>query len=100
MDSYTYELLIERGWRRCGTYYYKPILNKSCCKLFTHRMEANRFKPKRDQKKAVKRVIMIAYDRVESMLAEESLSNKDKHKNKNSKGSEKAQAAELPPETQ
>jgi arginyl-tRNA---protein transferase len=29
---------MERGWRRCGTYYYKPNLLKSCCKLFTHRL--------------------------------------------------------------
>ena len=86
MDSYTYELLIERGWRRCGTYYYKPNLIKSCCKLFTHRMLAEQFRPKRDQKKAVKRVIMIAYDRVESMVAEQPQSIKDKPKNvKNTK---------------
>ena len=67
MDSYTYELLTERGWRRCGTYYYKPNLALSCCKLWTHRLEVSKFRTKRDQRKAIKRVIMIAYDKIESM---------------------------------
>ena len=70
MEPYTYELLMERGWRRCGTYYYKPNLQKSCCKLYTHRMEARLFKPKRDQKKAIKRVIALAYEKVEAMEPE------------------------------
>ena len=70
MDSYTYELFMERGWRRCGTYYYKPNMAKSCCKLFTHRSEAAKFVPKRDQRKAIKRVIMLAYDKVESTNTE------------------------------
>lgn len=52
---------MERGWRRCGTYYYKPNLVKSCCKLFTHRLEVAKFKPKKDQKKAIKKVITIAF---------------------------------------
>ena len=46
---------------------------------------------------------MIAYERVESMKAEEEGSkDKDKHKNskvKECKGIEKAHVAELPPET-
>lgn len=26
-----YEKLMDRGWRRCGTYYYKQDFEKSCC---------------------------------------------------------------------
>jgi arginine-tRNA-protein transferase len=71
MEPYTYQLLMERGWRRCGTYYYKPNLQKSCCKLFTHRLEVQKYKPKKDQKKALKKVIAIAYEKIEEMKDEE-----------------------------
>ena len=64
MEPYTYELFIERGWRRCGTYYYKPNIEKSCCQLWTHRMYADKFKPKKDQKKAIKKVIALAFEKV------------------------------------
>jgi arginine-tRNA-protein transferase len=64
MDPYTYELMMERGWRRCGTYYYKPNLVKSCCKLFTHRLQVAKFRPKKDQKKAIKKVITLAYEKI------------------------------------
>ena len=59
MLPYTYELLIERGWRRCGEYYYKPDLQRSCCKLWTHRMDATKFKIKRDQKKTMKKFMKL-----------------------------------------
>ena len=26
-----YQKLMDRGWRRCGTYYYKHDFEKSCC---------------------------------------------------------------------
>ncbi len=70
MEPYTYELLMERGWRRCGTYYYKPDLPQSCCKLFTHRLEVEKYKPKKDQKKALKKIIAIAYEKIEEMKEE------------------------------
>lgn len=63
MQTYTYELLMEKGWRRCGTYYYKPDLAKSCCKSFTHRLDVTGYRPKKDQKKALKKLIALAYDR-------------------------------------
>ena len=57
MHPYTYQLLAERGWRRCGTYYYKPDIKRSCCKLWTHRMDVNGFKIKKDQRKTVRSVV-------------------------------------------
>jgi len=54
---------MEKGWRRCGTYYYKPDLAKSCCKSFTHRLDVTGYRPKKDQKKALKKLIALAYDR-------------------------------------
>lgn len=56
MHPYTYQVLAERGWRRCGTYYYKPDIKNACCKLWTHRMDTNKFKIKKDQRKTVRQV--------------------------------------------
>ena len=52
---------MERGWRRCGYYYYKIDMEKTCCKQWTHRLNVNQFKIKKDQKKTVKKIITIAY---------------------------------------
>ncbi|EAS34081.3 arginine-tRNA-protein transferase 1 [Coccidioides immitis RS] len=50
-----YEELLNRGWRRSGTLYYKPNLERSCCPHYTMRLEASSYKPRRDQKKALNR---------------------------------------------
>jgi len=65
MEIYTYRLLFERGWNRCGTFYYKPDLERSCCKLYTPRLEADKFVPRRDQIKALRRIIPLAFEAVE-----------------------------------
>ena len=39
MKCETYSALMDNGWRRCGTYYYKPNLFKSCCKMYTIRCD-------------------------------------------------------------
>ncbi|OJJ80600.1 arginyltransferase [Aspergillus glaucus CBS 516.65] len=48
-----YEELVNRGWRRSGTLYYKPNLERSCCPHYTIRLEASEFKARRDQRKAI-----------------------------------------------
>lgn len=69
-----YEDLIQRGWRRyvlgsslivplaelmrafsSGTLYYKQNLRRSCCPHYTLRLEAEAFRPRRDQRKAINR---------------------------------------------
>ncbi|PYI35327.1 Arginyl-tRNA-protein transferase [Aspergillus indologenus CBS 114.80] len=50
-----YEALVNRGWRRSGTLYYKQNLQRSCCPHYTMRLEAVDFKPRKDQRKAVNR---------------------------------------------
>ena len=42
----------------------KPDLVKSCCKSFTHRLQVERYRPKKDQKKALKKVITLVYEPV------------------------------------
>ena len=58
-------------------------------------MEANLFRPKRDQRKAIKRVIMIAYDKIEVMEIQKKEQKRESDKGKNGKGSEKAKVAQL-----
>ena len=50
-----YERMMKDGWRRCGSYVYIPNLEKSCCKLYTHRLNVEDFKINKDQKKVMKR---------------------------------------------
>ena len=38
-----YQLLMDRGWRRSGSYYYKSDLELSCCLLHTIRLKARDF---------------------------------------------------------
>lgn len=51
MRASDYEYMMLKGWRRCGSYYYKPNLPESCCKLNTIRCDAVNFTPNRSQKK-------------------------------------------------
>ncbi|XP_074597311.1 arginyltransferase 1 isoform X2 [Brevipalpus obovatus] len=51
-----YQKLIDRGWRRCGTYLYKTVMEKTCCPTFTIRCKALEIKPTRSQRKTLKRV--------------------------------------------
>ena len=50
-----YEKMMKDGWRRCGDYVYLPNLEKSCCKLYTCRLDVENFKINKNQKKIMKR---------------------------------------------
>ena len=50
-----YQTLVDRGWRRSGSTYYKPDLTRSCCPHYTIRLEADKFKAGRNQRKALNR---------------------------------------------
>ncbi|OTF71981.1 hypothetical protein BLA29_006545 [Euroglyphus maynei] len=50
-----YKGLIDRNWRRCGKYIYKPVNNALCCPLYTIRCDATDFKLTKSQKKAIKK---------------------------------------------
>jgi arginine-tRNA-protein transferase len=47
---------MNRGWRRCGTYYYKPNVDKSC---YTIRMDVGQFKIKKQQRKTIKNMLEL-----------------------------------------
>jgi arginyl-tRNA---protein transferase len=38
-----YQKLMDRGFRRCGTYIYKYDLEQSCCQPYTIRLNVNEF---------------------------------------------------------
>ncbi|KAJ6160798.1 arginine-tRNA-protein transferase [Penicillium chermesinum] len=50
-----YGELIDRGWRRSGTLYYKQNLARSCCPHYTLRLPVAEFRPRRDQRRAINR---------------------------------------------
>ncbi|KZT66010.1 hypothetical protein DAEQUDRAFT_730775 [Daedalea quercina L-15889] len=55
MSCEAYQKMIDRGWRRSGTYCYKPDLGKSCCPQYTIRLDAKQFKPSKSQRKLLNR---------------------------------------------
>lgn len=50
-----YQKMIDRGWRRSGTYCYKPDLRRSCCPQYTIKLDALAFKVGKSHKKLVHR---------------------------------------------
>ncbi|XP_035740076.1 arginyl-tRNA--protein transferase 1-like isoform X3 [Vespa mandarinia] len=51
-----YQNLIDRGWRRSGSYCYKPTMDQTCCPMYTIKCEALNFKISKSQKKILKRM--------------------------------------------
>lgn len=47
--------MIDRGWRRAGTFCYKPDLKNTCCPEYTIRLDALEFKASRSQRQLVNR---------------------------------------------
>lgn len=50
-----YQELIDRGWRRSGTYLYFPIHERCCCQLLTIRLDATRYTPSKEQRRVKRR---------------------------------------------
>ncbi|SPQ95070.1 unnamed protein product (mitochondrion) [Plasmodiophora brassicae] len=46
-----YQVLIDRGWRRSGTYVYKPDNRRSCCPNWTIRLPVEEFRPTKKHRK-------------------------------------------------
>lgn len=49
-----YEALMLRGWRRCGTYFYKPSMHKTCCPCYTIRLHVNDVTLTKSQRKVLR----------------------------------------------
>ncbi|XPS95143.1 Arginyltransferase [Ascochyta lentis] len=48
-----YQSLVDRGWRRSGTIFYKPDVLRHCCPHYTIRLPAAELKPSKDQRRTV-----------------------------------------------
>lgn len=51
-----YQDLIDRGWRRSGKYCYKPIMDKTCCPMYTISCQAAKFRLSKSQKAVLKKM--------------------------------------------
>lgn len=51
-----YQDLIDRGWRRCGNYCYKPQNDKTCCPCYTIKCDALEFKLSKSNKRILRRM--------------------------------------------
>ena len=51
-----YQDLIDRGWRRSGKYCYKPIMDKTCCPMYTISCHAAKFRLSKSQKAVLKKM--------------------------------------------
>ena len=51
-----YQKLVDRGWRRSGSYCYKPTMNRTCCPLYTIRCGTEDLQLNRSHKKVLKKV--------------------------------------------
>ena len=74
-----YENMMKDGWRRCGDYVYLPNIEKSCCKLYTCRLNVEDFKINKEQKKIMRR--FRNYLSGEYELNKEKLKQKEEEKN-------------------
>ena len=45
LQKQVYQDLLDRGWRRSGTWLYLPIYDKTCCPCYTHRLDVSKFAP-------------------------------------------------------
>lgn len=61
MKSEHYEALMLNGWRRSGSYFYRPINHKTCCPSYTIRLLASSFVPSKSQKKALKGIAKLSH---------------------------------------
>uniref|UniRef100_A0A7S4IGM9 Arginyl-tRNA--protein transferase 1 n=1 Tax=Vannella robusta TaxID=1487602 RepID=A0A7S4IGM9_9EUKA len=50
-----YQQLIDKGWRRNGSWVYHPSNDKSCCPHYTIRLDVNKFQASKSQKRCSKR---------------------------------------------
>ncbi|KAG5356923.1 Arginyl-tRNA--protein transferase 1 [Yarrowia sp. C11] len=55
MSAAQYQALIDRGFRRSGTYIYKPDLANSCCSQYTIRLNVDDFKASKSQRGVLNR---------------------------------------------
>ncbi|CAB3410837.1 unnamed protein product [Caenorhabditis bovis] len=56
IDVDDYMSLLDRGWRRSGTYLYKPKNDETCCPQYTIRLDVSKFILSRSQKRVLRQM--------------------------------------------
>ncbi|XP_044450625.1 arginyl-tRNA--protein transferase 2 isoform X1 [Triticum aestivum] len=51
-----YQALLDRGWRRSGSFLYKPEMERTCCPAYTIRLKASDFICSKEQDRVLKRM--------------------------------------------
>ncbi|XVE69398.1 hypothetical protein DITRI_Ditri09bG0149300 [Diplodiscus trichospermus] len=51
-----YQDHLDRGWRRCGCFLYKPEMERTCCPSYTIRLKASDFVPSKEQRRVYRRM--------------------------------------------
>ncbi|GAA97447.1 uncharacterized protein L969DRAFT_446761 [Mixia osmundae IAM 14324] len=55
LSPWLYQDLCDRGWRRSGSYVYKPDMARTCCLQYTIRLDVGAFTPTKSQRQILKR---------------------------------------------
>jgi len=55
LSVYAYQELLDRGWRRSGSYVYRPVAVQSCCPAYAIRLDTDLFEPSRTQRRVLQR---------------------------------------------
>ncbi|CAH0775865.1 unnamed protein product [Bemisia tabaci] len=74
MSVEDYQCLIDRGWRRSGSYCYKPTMNETCCPMYTIKCAALEFRLAKSHKKILKQMhrFLATGDRKRSSIRDSS----------------------------
>jgi arginyl-tRNA--protein-N-Asp/Glu arginylyltransferase len=83
MQIVDYQQLIDRGWRRSGAYLYKPVMNKTCCPLYTIKCDALKFQMRKSQKlclKTMRNYLQKGRESVKKQIEIQEKESKNQHK--------------------
>jgi arginyl-tRNA---protein transferase len=72
MEVRDYEQLMLINWRRSGTYCYRPLNHKTCCPMYTIRLQVSQFQPSKSQKKVFKNAaknLNVSVDALDSAIS-------------------------------
>lgn len=83
MSLDVYKSLMDKGWRRCGTYYYKADVDKCCCRPYSIRLNVLKHQIRHSHKKALKKFIKFLNPQQEIQEKEEVLQKKNQNSQKN-----------------
>ncbi|CAM8892785.1 unnamed protein product [Rhodiola kirilowii] len=56
LTVYDYQDLLDRGWRRSGSFLYKPEMESTCCPSYTIRLRTVDFRPSKEQLRVSRRM--------------------------------------------